>query len=193
MQQRNRLPSMNLWQHIARLSRKEHSVGARLAAMAGESLIFVFGIPASLFWLAATCGERWWFASSPVLVIVCLVLGGLGLGLALWTCWAQFHRARGTPVPVMATQKLLTDGPYSFCRNPMVLGTLVCYFSIAIFTASFLPMLAVLLFGLCLLAYIKLVEEKEMSLRFGDEYTRYKQSAPFLLPRLSAFWKKPRT
>ena len=73
----------------------------------------------------------------------------------------------------------------------MVFGTLVCYFSIAIFTGSFLPVLAVLLFALFLLTYIKLVEEKEMSLRFGDEYTRYKQSAPFLIPNL--FKKKPKT
>jgi len=38
---------MNLWQHIAHLSRKEHSIGARLAAMAGESLIFVLDLRAS--------------------------------------------------------------------------------------------------------------------------------------------------
>ena len=183
---------MNLWQYIAHLSRKEYSVGARLSAMAGESLIFVFGIPASLFWLAATGSERWRFELSPALVVLCVVVTALGLGFALWTCWAQFHRARGTPVPVMATQKLLTDGPYAFCRNPMVLGTLVCYFSIAVFTASLLPVLVVLLFGACLLAYIKLVEEKEMALRFGDEYVRYRQNTPFIIPRLSSFRRPPR-
>jgi protein-S-isoprenylcysteine O-methyltransferase Ste14 len=103
----------------------------------------------------------------------------------------QFHHARGTPVPIMATQTLLTGGPYAFCRNPMVLGTLVGYFSIAVFTASFLPVLAVLLFALFLLSYIKLVEEKEMSLRFGDEYIRYQQSTPFLIPNL--FNRKSKT
>jgi protein-S-isoprenylcysteine O-methyltransferase Ste14 len=184
---------MKLWQHIARLSRKEYSTGARVAAMAGESLIFVFGIPASLFWLAAIGGERWRFGLSLDLSALCVAFTVLGLGFALWTCWVQFHHARGTPVPIMATQKLLTDGPYAFCRNPMVFGTLVCYFSIAFFTASFLPVLAVLLFALCLLAYIKLVEEKEMSLRFGDEYTRYKQSTPFIIPRPASFRKKPTT
>jgi protein-S-isoprenylcysteine O-methyltransferase Ste14 len=184
---------MNLWQHIARLSRKEYSARARLAAMAGESLIFVFGIPASLFWLAATGGDRWRFESSLKLSVFCVAFSALGLGFALWTCWVQFHHARGTPVPIMATQKLLNDGPYSFCRNPMVLGTLVCYFSIAVFTASFLPVLAVLLFALFLFSYIKLVEEKEMSLRFGDEYTRYKQITPFIIPRLSSFRKKSKS
>jgi protein-S-isoprenylcysteine O-methyltransferase Ste14 len=183
---------MNLWQHIAHLARKEYSTGARVAAMAGESLIFVFGIPASLFWLAATGSERWRFESPPMLSVLCLVLAALGLGFALWTCWMQFHRARGTPVPIMATQKLLIDGPYSFCRNPMVLGTLAFYFGIAGFTSSFKPMLAVALFALFLLSYIKLVEEKEMSLRFGDEYTRYKQSTPFIIPRPASFRRKPK-
>jgi protein-S-isoprenylcysteine O-methyltransferase Ste14 len=183
---------MNLWQHIAHLSRKEHSIGARLAAMAGESLIFVFGIPASLFWLAAAGSDRWRFESSFELLALCVAFTTLGLGFALWTCWVQFHRARGTPVPIMATQKLLTDVPYSFCRNPMVFGTLVCYFSIAVLTGSFLPVLAVLFFALFLLSYIKLVEEKEMALRFGDEYIRYKQNTPFIIPRLMSFRSQPK-
>ena len=183
---------MKLWQHIAHLSRKEYSIGIRLAAMAGESLIFVFGIPASLFWLAAAGSDRWRFESSLELSTLCVAFTTLGLGFALWTCWAQFHRARGTPVPIMATQKLLTDGPYAFCRNPMVLGTLVCYFSIAVFTGSFLPVLAVALFALFLLSYIKLVEEKEMALRFGNEYVRFKQSTPFIIPRLTSFRRKPK-
>ena len=184
--------SMNLWQHVARLARKEYSVGARLAAMAGESLVFVFGIPASLFWLSAGGSDRWRFKSSPALSVICLVAAALGLLLALWTAWVQFHHARGTPVPIMATKKLLTDKPYSLCRNPMVLGTLMFYFGIAVFTSSYKAVLAVLLFALFLIAYARLVEEKEMALRFGDEYSRYKQSTPFIIPRLSMLRKKPR-
>lgn len=100
--------------------------------------------------------------------------------------------ARGTPVPIMATKKLLTDKPYSFRRNPMVLEITVSYFSIATFTSSFMTVLAVFLFALFLIAYIKFIEEKEMSLRFGDEYSRYKQSTPFIIPRLSLLKRKAR-
>lgn len=67
----------------------------------------------------------------------------------------------------------------------MALGTLVFYFSTATFTMSFMSVLLVLLIAVSLLAYIKLVEEKEMALRFGDEYSRYKQGTPFMIPRLS--------
>ena len=120
----------------------------------------------------------------------CLVLATLGLWLGLWTVWVQFRYARGTPVPVMATKKLLTDKPYSFCRNPMALGTFVFYFSIATLTSSFRAVLAVVIFASLLIVYIKLVEEREISLRFGGEYLRYKRSTPFMIPRLGPFKRK---
>jgi protein-S-isoprenylcysteine O-methyltransferase Ste14 len=181
---------MNIWRYYTQQAQKEYSPGARLTAMACESLIFLFGIPAFLFWLSAAGSDHWRFKSSPALLVACLVLAALGLSFAIWTVWAQFHYARGTPVPIMATKKLLTDGPYSFCRNPMALGTFVFYFSIAILTLSFRAVLAVFLFALFLVAYIKLIEEKEMSLRFGDEYSRYKQSTPSIIPRFSHFRRK---
>ena len=156
-----------------------------------EGLLFVLAIPAFLFWLSAVGPERWRFELSPAVLILCLVLAAVGLFLALWTIWAQFHFARGTPVPVMATKKLLTDKPYSFCRNPMALGTIMLYFGIAIFAASFTAVLAVVVFALLLLTYIRLVEEKEMSLRFGDEYSQYKQRIPFIIPRLWPPGKMP--
>lgn len=84
----------------------------------------------------------------------------------------------------MATKKLLTDRPYSFCRNPMALGTLMFYFSIAMVIRSFIAVLVVFLFALILIALIKLVEEREMSIRFGDDYSRYKQITPFMIPRV---------
>jgi len=175
---------MNIWQHFSRLAQKEYSTGARLTSMACESLIFVFGIPASLFWLATTGSDWWRFESSPVLIVVYLVLAALGLSLGVWAGWVQFRYARGTPVPIMATKKLLTHGPYSLCRNPMALGALVCYLGVAAASSSFRAVLAVAIFTIVLLAYIKLIEEKEALFRFGDEYVCYKQSTPFIIPRL---------
>jgi len=36
-------------------------------------------------------------------------------------------RGRGTPLPVMPTQELLTEGPFRYSRNPMTLGTILAY------------------------------------------------------------------
>lgn len=74
----------------------------------------------------------------------------------------------------------------------MALGTLTFYFAAAALTSSYKSLLIVLVFTLLLVAYIKLIEEKEMSLRFGDEYSRYKQTTPFLIPRLRAVKARPK-
>ncbi|MHB8901102.1 MAG: methyltransferase family protein [Thermoguttaceae bacterium] len=94
---------------------------------------------------------------------------------------------------LVATQKLLTDGPYSFCRNPMALGTLVFYFSIAVVASSLKALLAVALLTVCLLVYIRLIEEKEMEQRFGQAYSRYRQRTPFIMPRVWPFVRKRAT
>jgi protein-S-isoprenylcysteine O-methyltransferase Ste14 len=187
-----RLDFLKIWHYLIQQGRKEYSAGVRLVAMGCASLVFGFGIPAFLFWLSAVGADRWRFKSSPVLSVICLVVATLGLLLAAWTGWVQFRYARGTPIPIMPTKKLLTDKPYSFCRNPMGLGAILFYSGIAVYTASFLAMLAVLLFTFLLMAYIKLIEEKEMLLRFGDEYARYQQSTPFIIPRLSRGKREPK-
>ena len=90
-------------------------------------------------------------------------------------------------MPLMATQKLIVQPPYRYCRNPMALGGIGMYLGAAILFRSIGAMIVVLIFASLLLAYIKRVEEKEMEIRFGQEYLAYKQRTPFLIPR---FWKQ---
>lgn len=116
------------------------------------------------------------------------ILGGLlllaGLFFAFWSIIDQFTRAGGTPLPVMATQKLLVSGPFKLCRNPMALGTFLMYFGISTLAGSLSAIAAVVLFAALLTLYIKKVEERELEARFGQEYVDYKASTPFLLPRI---------
>jgi protein-S-isoprenylcysteine O-methyltransferase Ste14 len=102
---------------------------------------------------------------------------------AIWSIYAQFTLGRGTPVPLMATQKLVVQPPYTWCRNPMALGAIVMYTGVAVLFGSMGAFTLVLLGAACLLVYIKLLEEKEMLLRFGQEYLDYKRRTPFLIPR----------
>lgn len=109
----------------------------------------------------------------------------LGWLFAAWSVYVQFTIGKGTPVPLpqTSTRHLIVRPPYSYCRNPMVLGTFTVYLGIAVIIGSLsAAMLVALGLGL-LLAYIKLVEEKELAARFGDEYLEYKSRTPFLLPR----------
>ena len=111
-----------------------------------------------------------------------LVLAGWLLGI--WSNYLQFTLGRGTPVSVMATQKLIIQPPYSYCRNPMALGAIVAYGGVSVIMGSPAAALLVLLGAAVLLTYIKVVEEREMVIRFGEEYLAYRRRVPFIVPRL---------
>jgi len=66
----------------------------------------------------------------------------------------------------------------------MALGAIVMYLGVAILVGSIGAVALVLLGAALLLTYIKRVEEKEMEMRFGQEYLEYKRRTPFLIPWL---------
>ncbi len=107
-----------------------------------------------------------------------------GLIIALWSIYAQMTFGKGTPVPAMATQNLVIQKPFSYCRNPMSFGTILFYVGVSVWIGSLSALALTLLFSALLITYIKMIEEKELEMRFGSEYTEYKQNTPFLIPRL---------
>lgn len=115
------------------------------------------------------------------------IIGGslmvLGFSFALWSIYDQFSRASGTPLPMLPTQKLLVGGPFRYCRNPMTLGTVTAYLGIAVYAGTLAGIGIVLGFGTLLVLYLKLLEEKELAERFGEEYLAYKREVPFIIPK----------
>ena len=109
----------------------------------------------------------------------------LGLLIVAWSTLTQAKIGRGTPVPVVPTQKLIVSGPYKLCRNPIQLGAMLYYLGIGIFFGSVKIGMVMLLLSFILgTCYHKFVEEKELLLRFGREYEEYKARTPFLLPKM---------
>ncbi len=121
--------------------------------------------------------HRW---LNPVIALVLMVAGWL---FANWTVKVQFSFGKGTPIPLMATQKLVIKRPYTYCRNPMTLGTIAFYLGVATWTGSISALILALIYPVGILIYIKFVEEKELEQRFGLEYVEYKRRTPFLIPR----------
>ncbi|MGD2252934.1 MAG: isoprenylcysteine carboxylmethyltransferase family protein [Anaerolineales bacterium] len=166
---------------------REYSLPLRIFASLLAGLLFAFLFPYVLARVAPVAdrklglpsigyGTATWIAGGILLLI--------GLIYALWSILAQLFRARGTPLPMMATQKLLVSGPFRQCRNPMTFGTILLYLGIGIIAGSITAVAAVLLFAALLVLYIKAIEEKELEARFGEEYQAYKKQTPFLIPRL---------
>ena len=115
------------------------------------------------------------------------IVGGLltvlGFSLGFWSIITQLTRGRGTPLPVMPTQELLTEGPFRYCRNPMTLGTILAYLGMAIAVGTIAGTALVLSLAASLLVYLKRLEERELAERFGEAYLAYRRQVPFIIPR----------
>ncbi len=179
--------------HYKKWASREYPLWMRIlfSALVGGT-IFVFLIPYLLIVVFPILDEKFGFPPlqlEPWNVILGALMAIAGFYFAFRTVYSQFSRASGTPLPVMATQKLLVDGVYQYCRNPMVFGTLLAYLGIAIVAGSIFSILAVLIFGGLLLTYVKKVEERELEARFGQEYIDYKKQTPFLFPRINRIFR----
>lgn len=171
---------------LLKLTQHEYSPTQRMMLLFVAGIVFLVLIPGAIAAASSLLDQALHLPKlvwEPVNWLLGLLFILVGLSLGLWSNYVQFTIGRGTPVPIMATQRLIMLAPYSYCRNPMAMGAIVAYLGIAIWLGSLSALGVVLLFATCLLIYIKLVEEKEMELRFGADYIEYRRQTPFLIPR----------
>ncbi|MCX6030045.1 MAG: isoprenylcysteine carboxylmethyltransferase family protein [Chloroflexi bacterium] len=168
-------------------AKREYSPRQRLAALLVEAIFFMVIFPFALLLLGGLL-DRWlgWskLMQEPINALIGWLLIVGGWLFSMWSIYVQFTLGRGTPVPLMATQKLIIRPPYAYCRNPMSLGAIVLYLGVSAAASSPGAAVLVVLGAVALLTYIKLAEEKEMIARFGEEYLAYRRRVPFLIPRL---------
>lgn len=171
-----------------RWAKREYPLAVRLLFTLPAGILFVYLIPLMLIRLGPRLDSA---LHLPHLFfgIPNLVVGGLfmltGAFYAQWSIVSQFSQADGTPLPVMATQKLLIGGPFKQCRNPMSFGTIALYLGITILVGSLSSLAIVILLASLLIFYLKRVEERELEARFGQEYLDYKARTPFIIPRMN--------
>jgi protein-S-isoprenylcysteine O-methyltransferase Ste14 len=142
----------------------------------------------ALFILASFWADRW--LALPVFrftwwgIGLSVLLLGLGFAIDAWII-VTFRRASGTPMPFKPPPKLITTGIYAHVRNPMALAGFLIGEGLGFLLGSlsliliFIPLLTLLGF-----LYLKAVEERELELRFGQEYLQYKKRVPMFIPWL---------
>ena len=109
----------------------------------------------------------------------------IGLFFLLWATSVQWHIGKGTPAPTAPTQTLVVVGPYKLCRNPIELGAIFYYTGVGTLFGTLTVGIICGMLGLIIgTFYHKLIEEKELALRFGQDYLAYKKQVPFLFPTL---------
>ncbi|MBA7666493.1 hypothetical protein ES703_74574 [subsurface metagenome] len=101
----------------------------------------------------------------------------------LWSI-LHFIKVKGTPVPFNPPPKLVTTGPYSYIRNPMLSGVFILMFGFGIlFRSISLVFIFTPLFILFNFLELKSIEEPELEKRLGKDYLEYKKSVPMFFPR----------
>ena len=162
----------------------------RIVALLIGATVFVVVIPLLIVVLSLVVEKYLHFPSFsfPLQRTISLFLAILGLLLSASAGWYQLRKGEGSPLPVVPTQRLVTVGPYKYCRNPMALGAVIYYVAISIWLGSAIAIMITGIVSCLFLIYIKIVEEKELERRFGEEYRTYKEKTPFLIPKL---WRRP--
>jgi len=123
-----------------------------------------------------------WLLPVPELIGRALaIVTGTAAGLAVLNLAVK---GMGAPFAVALSQRLTGDWMYAWTRNPMVLATLACLLSVGIWLQSALFVLWVLVLVTPAWLYFVIVyEERELEIRFGEPYLRYKARTSLLFPR----------
>ena len=163
----------------------EYSERSRSVVLILLAPIFLVALPALFIGLGARLDVLMDLPPGPpppVNLIVGLPLILVGGALGLWSNYRLFTAGRGTPLPLMPTQELIVEPPYTWSRNPMALGAISGYLGVATLVRSYGAIVVVLLCAAALLTYIRFGEERGMTARFGTQYLQYRRRTPFLLP-----------
>ncbi|MBN1440765.1 MAG: isoprenylcysteine carboxylmethyltransferase family protein [Anaerolineales bacterium] len=157
----------------------EHTV--RVTTILHYLVVFLLG--ASIFRAVATYPQwpDWKIPIPPGVGLALVVLTGTCLA---FTVANLALRGLGAPFAVSLSRKLAADWIYAWTRNPMVLATLLFFLSLGIRIQSALFVLwVVFLLTPFWTFYLKVHEERELEIRFGESYVEYKAKTSMLIPR----------
>ena len=116
----------------------------------------------------------WDLETGVTIVMVVSVLMLLLGGYLVVTGWRQIYSAK---------EPLVTNGLYGVVRHPQYLGIII---GTAAFIIQWPTIITVAMWPILTYAYYWQAKREEMELqeKFGEEYSRYKEKVPMLIPRL---------
>jgi protein-S-isoprenylcysteine O-methyltransferase Ste14 len=163
---------------------KDRSLAYRYFSLAAGSVFFIYIVPIVLILLGnhvvGGIHFRW---PRYIEILLALVLMPAGIFIMSWAILVQWVIGGGTPFPGAPTKRLITAGPYGFVRNPIQLGANLYYFGAGTLVSSLNNGLFCFAVGFTIGSlYHKFIEEKELEMRFDEEYREYKNAIPFIIP-----------
>jgi len=113
------------------------------------------------------------------LIVVC------GEFIRLWGVAIAGSETRTTG-PVGGTY-LITQGPFSFVRNPLYVGNMLMYFGVGLMSNTPILATSALLFFFFQYSLIVSLEEEYLVRTFAGEYVKYTKAVPRFIPTLSRY------
>jgi protein-S-isoprenylcysteine O-methyltransferase Ste14 len=171
---------------LLRFMRRKASTSYRLISLLAGAICFLLLLPFCFFVVGSTIDQQIQFRYPRLLeILIACVTILFGLFFLLWATSVQWRIGKGTPAPNAPTQKLVVVGPYKLCRNPIELGAICYHTGIGtLFGTLTVGIICGMLGFIIGTLYHKLIEEKELALRFGQDYLAYKKQVPFLFPTI---------
>ena len=144
-------------------------------------ILFVILIPLVMWLFGADVRPTW-----PR--ILCLASAAvIGIGISLWSIIYMRVVGKGNPMDAFnhevapRTSKLMTEGPYKLCRNPMLFGVIVYYLGLLIFLHSLRAAAVFAVFFIIMMIQVHF-EEKRLLRDFGDDYLKYQTKTKKIIP-----------
>ena len=167
-----------------RLAKAEYSAAQRRLPLILEHVIFLLAIPYGFISIAALSDQYLGIPrfGGALINALALAFSPVGALTASSTILVHVFSGQGTPNPLMPTRKLITHGPYAFVRSPMALGAITLYLGLSLWIGSPSALVIAVAASSVVLLYNRVIEEKELELRFGKAFTKYRQRTAFIVP-----------
>jgi protein-S-isoprenylcysteine O-methyltransferase Ste14 len=93
--------------------------------------------------------------------------------------WCSFY------IGSRKSKELITEGPYSICRNPLYIGSFLLAVGVGLCFENLLILVPAIIIPVHIIA--ARMEEAHLELKFGEQYRLYKQKIPRFWPRFSNY------
>ena len=115
--------------------------------------------------------------------IIGTIVMWVGLIIAIWCSILMFINRFGSIVPFFKPTSLVTSGPFSQVRHPMMWSLFIILFGEVLIYSSPFSLLWLLIFIRFSIIYISKFEEPYLHEHFGDAYRKYSNLVPSWLPK----------
>jgi protein-S-isoprenylcysteine O-methyltransferase Ste14 len=157
----------------------------RLVTILFGMALFLVVVP--LFLLLASYGIEEYLQTHRFRVLhMMLGLSSLVLGFftVIWTEVSSLQTGQRALEPAGSTKKLILEGSYFRCGNPLLFGSIIYCFGVGTILGSITTGLTMfclsLILGTC---YVKFIEKRDLYIRLGQKHKKCSQKAPFLILR----------